>query len=44
MHFDYIAVGGGSVDDVPPRVRIQMDETEDEGVHEERDALGGARG
>jgi hypothetical protein len=44
MHFDHIAVGDRLVDGVSPRVGIQVDETEDEGVHEKCDALEGERG
>ena len=40
MHFDDVAVGGGSVCSVSPRVGVQVDETEDEGVHEKCDASG----
>jgi len=40
LHFDHITVDGRSVDDVSPRVRIQVDETEDESIHEKSDALG----
>lgn len=41
MHFDYVAIGGRLADGVSPRVWIQVDETEDEGIHEKRDALEG---
>jgi hypothetical protein len=44
MHFNYIIVGGGLVGRVSPRVGVQVNETEDEGVHEKCDALRGGRG
>jgi len=44
MHFDYIAVGGRVVNGVSPRVGIQVNETEDEGIHEKCDALGRSKG
>ena len=43
MHFDGVAVGGRLVDGVSPRVGIQVDETEDEGIHEKCDALEGSK-
>lgn len=43
MHFDYIAVGGRSVGSVSPGVGVQVDETEDESVHEKRNASRGAK-
>lgn len=41
MHFDHFAVdgGNGSIGGVPSGVGVQVNETEDEGVHEKRDAL-----
>jgi len=41
MHLDYIAVGGGFVGGVSPGVGVQVDETEDESVHEKCDASRG---
>ena len=41
MHFDYIAVGGGFVCAVSPRVWVQVNEAEDEGVQEKCDASRG---
>jgi len=45
MHFNYVPVGGSFVGGVSPRVGVQVDETEDEGVHEKCDTFGehGAR-
>ena len=41
MHLEDIAVDGRLAGGVPPRVGVQVDETEDEGVHEKCDASRG---
>ena len=43
LHFDYFTVDGRSVDGVSPRVGIQVDEAEDESIHEKCDASGEVR-